>query len=348
MTQDTRYKLEYEIDKLSMQIDKCVNINFSINVLEKLSDKDLKEFIKSYVETIVSANSDDYFKCNYLGNLAYAVYPLNINLAKLCVKKALKYSTIKQMYGIAGECYQLLHDKSFSTKIYKKAIQRCYKENNTSRLHLLGQNMSVIDVEGYYNFQKWGNEIQAKAVKLSDKQKLKAKKMENKITYTQDTQNINAIELTPKKFLKKAKKFLRANEKLEKNEILYVVKASKTSEEEVIVEGAYYGAEISPLWFLVNSKEYSENVFLAEATSSEAIIEYLLSNKDKEINDNIYVFKVLYEDFKLCKIKSLYGGEHDLSFYIFDSDLNTNEEVLKRFGKDTYSPNLNFFLSKTL
>jgi len=221
MTREITDKLEYEIDKLSININKCLNIDFSINILQNLSDEDLNEFIKSYIEIINSAKSEDYFKCNYLGDLARAVYPLDMDLAKLCIKKALKYSNTRQMYRIAGECYKAVHDKSFSTKIYKKAIKRCYKQNNTSQLHLLGQSMCQIDVEGYHYFEKWGEKIQAQAKELSDRQKLNAKKIEKEITYAHDTQVIDEIELTPKKFLKKAEIFLMANAKLEKDEILY-------------------------------------------------------------------------------------------------------------------------------
>ena len=169
--------------------------------------------------------------------------------------------------------------------------------------------------------------------------------MKKKITYTQDTQTINEMELTSKKFLKKAKEFLMENAQLEKDEILYVVKARETGDGEVIEQGAYYGVDSSPLQFLINSKEHSEDVFLVEATSFEAIREYLINTKS---NDNIYVFKVLYKDFKLCKIESFYGGEHDLEFYIFehDEELSGYGEVLKRLGEVNYAPSINFLSSE--
>ncbi len=120
----------------------------------------------------------------------------------------------------------------------------------------------------------------------------------------------------------------------------------KTSDGEVMASGAYYGVEMSPLTFLVNAKDHSENVFLAEATSSDALALYLLNN-NKESDFNIYVFQVLYKDFKLQKIKSIYGGEHDLDFYIFDEydeESNSYGEVLKRLGIVNYVPSLNYYM----
>ena len=81
--------------------------------------------------------------------------------------------------------------------------------------------------------------------------------------------------------------------------------------------------------------ECMENVFLAEATSLDALIEYL-SKKQSDVETNIYVLKVVYKDFKLCKVESFYGGKHDLDFYIFDEEINANSEVLKRLGKVNY------------
>ena len=143
-----------------------------------------------------------------------------------------------------------------------------------------------------------------------------------------------------------AKEFLTINANTKENEILYAVKATAASDGTVMALGIYCGAEINPLKFLVNSKKRSENVYLKQVTLSEAIIEYFLSNKDEDINYNIYLFKVLYKDFKLCKIESFHGGENDLEFYIFDKKSGIHGEVLKRFGKVKYAPSLSFSSSK--
>ena len=356
MSQKIINKLENAIDTLSKNIDNYFTTIFSsdgvgslidIKMLQGLSDEELKEFTKKSIKLITLSDNSDYHRCSHLGELAKIISTLDIDLAKLYIKKALKYSDISQMYGIASNSYLAFHDKPFSTKIYKKAIKRSLQVENTSHLHLLGQSMSDIDVAGDDYFQKWGEEIKAKAKWMNDEQKLKAKKI--KPTYTHDIQIIDEMNLTSNTFLREAEDFLMKNAQLEVNEILYVVKATKTVDEKVIVHGAYYGLEMSPLQFLVNSKEYSEDVFLAEATSSEAMIEYLLNNKNEEADYNVYLFKVLYKDFRLCKIESLYVGKNDLDFYIFDEYDEKSDrygKILKRFGEVNYAPSINFFLSE--
>jgi len=170
--------------------------------------------------------------------------------------------------------------------------------------------------------------------------------MKKKTTFQYDTQTFNEVELSSKKTLKKAKEFLMDNSDLEEDEILYVVKAFENGNGELIVDGAYYGVDMSPLTFLINSKDYSEHVFLAESLSSDALIAYLLSNKKSTAEYNLYVFKVLYKNFKLCEIKSFYGGANDLVFYIFDEydkEFNRHGEVLKRFGTINYIPSVKLF-----
>jgi len=198
-------------------------------------------------------------------------------------------------------------------------------------------------------FMSWGEDIKIAAKRLSDENKQKVRNIKNKPTYKYDTHEIQEVQLGTKKSIKKAKEFLLANAEVAEDEILYVFKALKTSNGDVVASGAYYGAEMSPLTFLINSKDHSENVFLVEATSSEALLEYLLSNTERDLEYNIYVLKVLYKDFELCKIKSFYGGNHDLDFYIFDEydeELNSYGEVLKRLGKVNYVPSLNYFISE--
>ena len=172
--------------------------------------------------------------------------------------------------------------------------------------------------------------------------------MKKKTTFKYDTQTFNEVELTSNKFLKKAKEFLIDNSNLEEDEILYVVKAFENSDGDLTVDGEYYGADVSPLTFLINSKDYSEHVFLEESISSNALIEYLLSHKKSTSQYNLYLFKVLYKNLKLYEIKSFYGGENDLEFYIFDEydeELNRYGEVIKRFGRVSYAPSINFYLN---
>ena len=144
MSQKIANERRDEIDKLIANIDKMIDLN----MLKSLSDEDLEVFVRESIKTITLSTKKDYFICKDLCEFSRVVYEQDIDLAKLCIKKALKYSEISQMYGIAGECYRALKDKYFSVKIYKKAIKRCHKDNNTSRLHLLGQSMSSIDLKG--------------------------------------------------------------------------------------------------------------------------------------------------------------------------------------------------------
>jgi len=158
----------YFIKTLSMGYTESL---IDIKILQDLSDEELKKFTIKSIDLITLSDNDDYYKYNHLEKLTSMMYQLDIELAKLYVKKALQYSDIAQMYGIARGCYEVSHDKPFSTEIYKKAIKRSLQAKNSSRLHLLGQSMSFIDIDGDDYFQKWGEEIKTQAKQMSDKQK---------------------------------------------------------------------------------------------------------------------------------------------------------------------------------
>jgi len=164
--------------------------------------------------------------------------------------------------------------------------------------------------------------------------------------YTYDKQEIRTVAFKKKKFLKEAKKFFIDISDMQKDDILYVVKAAMNKQRKVVTRGTYYGVETSPLSFLVNSKYSSEEVFLGEAHSMEAIYKFLMTSKENNIDENIYIFKVLYQDYTFSKIESLYGGVNELDFYIFERDdamCIRKGKVLKRFGEVDYSPSLNYF-----
>jgi hypothetical protein len=142
--------------------------------------------------------------------------------------------------------------------------------------------------------------------------------MKIKSTYKYDIHKIVEAQLTTKKFLKKVKKFLYKRKKLQNGEILYVAKVRKISNNQIVTSAAYYGMDVSPLKLFINFNNNSEDIFLAEALSLDALIEYLLHKPNK--NDNIYAFKIFYKDFKICKIESFYRHEDEFNIYIFDED----------------------------
>lgn len=185
-----------------------------------------------------------------------------------------------------------------------------------------------------------------KLLKLNKEKKVE--KMKKKINRIHDIHEVNEVELSKKKFLKNIKEFFIANSNLRDDEIFYIVKANIDKEHIVQTYGAYYGPDSSPLSFLVNSKKSSDEVFLAEATSKEAMLEFIGKSTMHNRDENIYAFKVQYKDFKLCKLESIYGGKLNLSLFMFEySDEEDAHEkiVLKRLGKIEYVPSLNYFMS---
>ncbi len=343
-------------------------------------------------------------------------------------------SKISKIYAMAGEYYRLSKDKKFTVYVYKKAINWCYRINNTSKLHLLGQSMDFVDDDGDNYFELWGEQLKKEAKSLSDGQKIvkseKYKKIFNQaaelvdnekddkamkvymfiykyypydehilcaieyihlkrnnyaeaeeyhkkrmklgyensddfdwiykdkfrkikekymktIECVYDTQKSNKVDLSKKKLIKKIKGFFKSNTQMKKGEVFYVVKAFIDEDNKVQSYGAYYGAEINPLSLLVNSDDYSDEVFLAEAISKKAMLEFIGKSKNNEQNENIYAFKILYQDFNLLNVESFYGGIYDLDLYMFEHNEevdNPNRKMLKQLGKVTYTPSLNFYM----
>ena len=93
-------------------------------------------------------------------------------LYKYVIKEAIKIADLSTLYGIASECFELTGDFEFAKDTYQKAIDWCYKINNTSRLHLLGQSMFNCNHE---YFKKTSKDIMNEAKRLSDEQKIKNK-----------------------------------------------------------------------------------------------------------------------------------------------------------------------------
>jgi len=89
-------------------------------------------------------------------------------LTKKVIEEAIKYADLGTLYGIAFDCFEMTGEYAFTISIYEKAIKWCYRDNNTSRLSLMGAQM-LGSSSGY--FVAWGKELVHEAKALSDKQK---------------------------------------------------------------------------------------------------------------------------------------------------------------------------------
>ena len=164
-----------------------------------------------------------------------------------------------------------------------------------------------------------------------------------KPNYTHDIQIIDKMSITAGKFLQKAKKFLKKSGRLKKSEMLYVLKATLAGNGDVVVHGAYYGAESTPLRFILEHNGYREEIFLGEALDKKALVWYLCNHQDEQNRYNLYVCKVSYKRFAIESIESLYGGEHDFKIdvmHTYDEDSKENRTILKTFGEVKYVPEL--------
>ncbi len=294
-------------------------------------------------KTISSGNSD-YKKCIDLVFITKIVSEVNTALAKGCLKKALKYADINQMYTIAREVYVNTEDKDYSTKIYKKVIKKCLKSKQASKLNSVGNSMIDIDVSYDNYFTEWSKELNAQVKEMLHKQQQRGK--QDQITYSYDSQSLSEISFNQMTFHEGIKELFFGNSPLEEDEIICVIKAHTDETDGVISHGAYFGMDMSPFTFLVNSKESSEEVFLAEASCEEAILEFIQHSSHNRKEENIYVIKIQYQNFKISNIKSIYGGPFELDFYVFyrEEDGTSNHgEVLKRLGRVNYIPSINYF-----
>ena len=164
-----------------------------------------------------------------------------------------------------------------------------------------------------------------------------------KPNYRHDIQTIEKMSITARKFLQKTKKFLQKSGRLKKSEMLYVLKATLAGNGDVVVHGAYYGAESTSLRFILEHKGDREEIFLGEALDKKALVEYLCNHQDEKNLYNLYVFKVSYKRFSIQSIESLYGGSHNFTISImhtYDEDSKDNRNILKILGEVKYVPEL--------
>jgi len=158
------------------------------DAIDKYSKEETIEYIDTTVQYIKMLEEDDYFKTRYLTELSKILYnkiginkPKNIDdkvskqyytLYRFTIKEAIELADLGMLYGIAGDCYELTKDFDFSMETYQKAIDWCMQIENTSRLHLLGQNMVMCDND---YFKEYGQKLQKIAKQMSDAKKLEVK-----------------------------------------------------------------------------------------------------------------------------------------------------------------------------
>jgi len=158
--------------------------------------------------------------------------------------------------------------------------------------------------------------------------------------YIYETKKIKKLKDNEMKLHKIAKKFFY-NINLLKNETLIALRASSNADNEIDIYGAYYGTESSPIDVYAQNQENRKKAFLAEALDYEAMIKFI----DKESDENIYIFKVKFQEFHMVDITSFYGGKYDLQVIVFGSHEGDKPkgQVLKEFGNDIYTPSLNYY-----
>ena len=170
--------------------------------------------------------------------------------------------------------------------------------------------------------------------------------MKNEIECKYETQKIKKSSYEQIDCLENAENFFKKNIFLKTNEIFYVIKAF-VEETQLFTEGRYLGANNNPLDALINWDGNSNEISLSAVTSIEELLHYLQNSKRSSKFENIYVFKILYKENRMHKIKSFHYDIHDIDLYLFDSSNKKNGnrgEVLKVFrDRDTLSA-INFYV----
>ncbi|MEA3512685.1 MAG: hypothetical protein U9R37_03695, partial [Campylobacterota bacterium] len=147
------------------------------DILKDESKDNIIVYVTLLVCNIQKSEINDYGKTRYLGEIAEVLYRTihrypkkklsqkemessYYTLHKYAINEAIKTASVSELYGIAGDCFRLTGDFEFAVETYQKAIDLCYKKNNTSLLHLLGQNMCLCGTEYFTN---WGENIKQEA-----------------------------------------------------------------------------------------------------------------------------------------------------------------------------------------
>jgi len=133
---------------------------------------------------------------------------------------------------------------------------------------------------------------------------------------------------THKKLRKEAKEFLDSSFSTEQSEPLYVIKAHMDENGVVSSHGVCYG-QPHHLQFIVESECDEEEVFLAEATSKEAVLQFIKMGKKRVPSENIFIFKLPLWDSQYFNTSSFHGGEHPLALKMYPYDEEKEEMQLE-------------------
>ena len=170
--------------------------------------------------------------------------------------------------------------------------------------------------------------------------------MKNEIKCIYETQKIKISKDGKTQCLDYASKFLKENVFLDNDEIIYIVKASVV-DTNLLTEGKYLGSDSNLIDALINWDGNSIEICLSTVSLIEDMLGYLEESQNSSTLENIYIFKILYKDYKMHKIKSFHYDVNDIDLYLFDNSKKKNGnrgEVLKLFGDRETLSAINFYV----
>ena len=175
-----------------------------------------------------------------------------------------------------------------------------------------------------------------------EKQVIKTKVANNNLVCKYEKLKAVEIEGTKKVLLNNIEEFFIRKSKVKIDRLFYVVKVYIDEVNIVKVDAAYFGMGKSIFSIGIKNKESRDEVHIPKEVTKKGMLKFI---QDKEAT-NIYAMNIVHKDEKVYKIESLHGGEEDLDIYICknrDNSLNQENNILKRFNKINYAPNINFF-----
>jgi len=172
-----------------------------------------------------------------------------------------------------------------------------------------------------------------------EKQVIKTKVANNNLVCKSEKLKAVEIEGTKKVLLNNIEEFFIRKSKMKRDRLFYVVKVYIDEDNIVKVDTAYFGVNKSTFSVVLKNKESRDEIYIPNETTKEGMLKFI---QDKEAK-NIYSMNIIHKDENVYKIESLYGGEEDLGIYICKNSSNQNKDILKKFNKINYAPNINFF-----
>ena len=172
-----------------------------------------------------------------------------------------------------------------------------------------------------------------------EKQVIKTKVANNNLVCKYEKLKAVEIEGTKKVLLNNIEEFFIRKSKMKRDRLFYVVKVYIDEDNIVKVDTAYFGVNKSTFSVVLKNKESRDEIYIPNETTKEGMLKFIQDKKAK----NIYSMNIIHKDENVYKIESLYGGEEDLGIYICKNSLNQNKDILKKFNKINYAPNINFF-----